>query len=487
MTKKRALLLTLLFCLPLHSATDKFEPARNLIRQQLVQNHVPSIAVAVAQHGHIIWEEGFGWANREQRIPATEHTMYSLASISKPFTATGLMTLVEAGKIDLDRPINDYLGDAKLIARVGDAKDATVRRVANHTSGLPLHYHFFYPDEPWKKPSMDETILRYGNLIVAPGEKFEYSNLGFGIIDYVLQRTSGESYPDFMREAVFEPLGLTHTSVNVGPGLEKFQAQRYTDDGTPVLFYDFDHVGGSALFSSAHDLVRFGMFHLKDHLADQKQILSDAAIEETHRSTAVASPRGGYGIGWFINDRPDGYHTVTHSGSMLGVYTYLLLVPSEDIAVVVLSNCGHYARTEIYDEIMKALLPRWKKTDPEPDEQFAKFQPDASLVGTWKGALHTYQSDLPLTLQIFNSGEIHAKLGDQLVSLVNDVTFKDGYLSGQMLGDLGTDDVNRHRPYQLLLSLKLRGNVLNGGISALSSDRERDYYALTHWTELKKQ
>jgi CubicO group peptidase (beta-lactamase class C family) len=236
MTRTFALLLTLLSCLPLRAANDKFEPARNLIRQQLVQNHVPSIAVAVAQHGHIVWEQGFGWANREERILADEHTMYSLASISKPFTATGLMTLVEAGKIDLDRPINDYLGDAKLNSRVGDAKDATVRRVANHTSGLPLHYHFFYPNEPWKKPSMDETILRYGNLIVAPGEKYEYSNLGFGVIDYVIERTSGIPFADYMRQAVFEPLGLTHTSVNVGPGLEKFQAQRYTEDGSPIPF-----------------------------------------------------------------------------------------------------------------------------------------------------------------------------------------------------------------------------------------------------------
>jgi CubicO group peptidase (beta-lactamase class C family) len=117
------------------------------------------------------------------------------------------------------------------------------------------------------------------------------------------------------------------------------------------------------------------MFHLKDHLSDQKQILSDAAIDETHRSTVSFPPAGGYGIGWRQDDRPDGYHTVTHSGSMLGVYTYLLLVPSEDIAVVVLSNCGHFARTETYDEIMKALLPKWKKTEPEADEQPGKFQP----------------------------------------------------------------------------------------------------------------
>ncbi len=139
-----------------------------------VQNDMPSIAVAVARHGKIVWEKGFGWADRENRIAATEHAMYSLASVSKPITATGLMILVQSGKIDLERPINDYLGDAKLQARVGAAVGATVRQVANHSSGLPLHYQFFYADQSYQPPSMDETILHYGNLVRAPSERFDY-------------------------------------------------------------------------------------------------------------------------------------------------------------------------------------------------------------------------------------------------------------------------------------------------------------------------
>src|SRR5436853_84904 len=142
-----------------------FSGVRELIRARLVEQVIPSLAVAVAREGTILWEEGFGWADRENRIPASEHTMYSLASISKPITATGLMVLKELGKLDLDRPINDYLGEAKLRAWIGHAAEATVRRVANHTAGLPLHWHFFYEDEPHRRPPMDETIRRYGNLV----------------------------------------------------------------------------------------------------------------------------------------------------------------------------------------------------------------------------------------------------------------------------------------------------------------------------------
>lgn len=91
------------------NAQDRFDGVRTLIRQRIVDGSVPSVSVAVAQHGKIIWEEGFGWANREERIPATENAMYSLASISKTFTATALMTLVQAGKIDLDKPSTTIL------------------------------------------------------------------------------------------------------------------------------------------------------------------------------------------------------------------------------------------------------------------------------------------------------------------------------------------------------------------------------------------
>ena len=122
-------------------AVGSFDSVREFIMQQLTERNIPSIAVAVARDRQIIWEEAFGWADRENRVPATPHTMYSLASISKTITATGLMILKERGRVDLDRPINEYLGEAKIAVRVGAPAEATVRRVANHTAGLPLYTH----------------------------------------------------------------------------------------------------------------------------------------------------------------------------------------------------------------------------------------------------------------------------------------------------------------------------------------------------------
>jgi CubicO group peptidase (beta-lactamase class C family) len=465
-------------------AADRFDDICAYIRAEMADKSVPSISVAVAQDGKILWEESFGWADREQRIEATPHTLYSMASISKPMTATGLMTLVQAGKIDLDKPINDYLGNVKLRARVGDAHDATVRRIANHTAGLPTYYQFFYADEPYARPFMDETISRYGNLVTAPGEIYEYSNLGYGVPDYVISRASGTSYAEFMRKEVFLPLGMTHTSVDIGPGFEPYAATRYGADGLPIPFYDFDHPGASAIFSSAHDLVRFGMFHLKAHLRDQKPILSDASIDAMHVQTA-GKPSYGYGIGFFVSTK-DGYQVVAHSGGMGGVRTQLQLFPSQKLAIVVLTNSEANLPADAADRIAAKLLPNWTLNPPRKREPAPPFVVPESLLGVWKGTLSTYVKDLPVEFRFLPNGDVHVKVGDQLTMLINQPSFKDGAFSGEFVSRIGTPDTER-TPYTIELSMRLRGNVLNGDAEASGSPGPGVRNALSHWLELKRE
>ena len=490
---------------------ERFYGVRDMIRSGLVETGAPSLAVAVAQNGEILWEEGFGWANREERIPADAHTVYSLASISKPITATGLMVLKERGKIDLDSPINEYLGEAKMKAwagkaddatvHLGEAKmkawagkadDATVRRAANHSSGLPLHYHFFCEDEPYPRPSMDETIRRYANIVTPPGEKYQYSNLGYGILDYVISRLSGGNYRDFMREEVFLPLGMTRASVHVGPGLKDYHAVRYGGDGLPIPFYDFDHRGASAVFSSAHDLARFGMFHLKAHLPDQKEILSHETIDEMQLPTVDVGD-GGYGVGWRISQNNMGYLSVSHSGGMGGVATTLVLIPQEKIAVVSLANSSSSLPHQICREILSAMLPEYAKnraiSEAKADENqksASPFKPTRKLIGEWSGSVHAYKEEIPVTFWFKKSGDVHVRMGNQLTTLLNNVAYRQGHLSGRMMGDIGTEDANR-RLYHLHVSLKLRGQALNGAMTAISLPGQKMGNALSCWMNIRKQ
>jgi CubicO group peptidase (beta-lactamase class C family) len=471
-----------------HYQHDDFNDIREFIRLNLNEKVIPSITVAVAKDGVIVWEEGFGWADRENRVLANEHTMYSLASITKPITATGLMILKERGKLDLDKPINDYLGDTKLKAWVGNQEDATVRRIANHSAGLPIHCQFFYEDEPYSPPPFEETLRRYGNLVTAPGERYRYSNLGYGILDYIISRISGKNYSDFIREEVFLPLGMTRASVNIGRGHETHHAIRYGVDGLPIPFYDFDHRGASAVYCSAHDLIRFGMFHLKNHLRDQKAILSDETIDEMQRPTVTVNDDIGYGIGWEVTEEAE-YSIVSHDGGMGGVATQLVLVPSENLAVVVLCNARQYALTcLIVKEILSLMLPGYRSITAEEDKEKLEpiiFKPSPMLAGKWSGFIHTYKDDIPLNLTIKDSGGIYVKMGDQLTALLNDTRFVDGYLKGCFSCDIGTEDSNR-LPYHLHLDLKHRDKVLNGSVIAISLPGRRAGNAQSYWAELAK-
>ena len=354
------LALYLAYAPPLRAQGPIPDSVRALVRRVMSEHAVPSVSVAAAKDGQIVWEESFGLANRERHVGATPTTMYSLASISKPFTATGLMLLVERGAVALDAPADDYLGAAKLTAFEGKARDATVRRIANHTSGLPTHYRFFYGDEADRPEASDEVIRRYGILVAPPGTRATYSNRGFGSLENIIARASHAPYDAFMRREVFGPLALARTAVVTSPISGDTVAERYDRHGQPIPWYDFDHRGASAVYASAHDLVRFGMFHLKNHLSDQRPILRDSTLDAMHNANARHAPKVGYGVGWRTHYDDFGYTSIGHTGGMPGVSTMLRLYPEENAAIVVLTNSANNASVgEIARALTAALLPRY--------------------------------------------------------------------------------------------------------------------------------
>ncbi len=469
---------------------DELAPLKARILDALKETGVASISVAVARDGRIVWEEAFGWADRERMIRATPNTMYSLASVSKPVTATGLMVLAERKLVDIDKPVDDYLGGVKLTPSENGGRPATVRNVLNHTAGLPLHYQFFYADEPDKRPPMEETIRRYGFLAWPPGEVYLYSNLGYGIIDHLISRLSGRDYVDFMRTEVFLPLDMTRTSVGIGPGLADFAAQRYDGDQKPIPFYEFDHPGASAVYSSAHDLVRFGMFHLKDHLAEQRAIMKDGTIEAMQDEAASTAPEKNYAIGWGVEKNENGYRTVSHNGGMPGVSTELKLVPSENIAVCVLANGSHDRIYSLSEDILAVLLPKYGealKARKKPEERKSgKFVPPAELLGTWSGRLRTYEGDTPLTVVFEADGDIHIKPANGLETLLNPLpngvsVDKRILVAGVTPAQIPTADAAKH-PHNAYIALRLEAGRLTGFAAAMNSR----WSALASYVELKK-
>lgn len=482
---------------------EVFDGVRAMIQRVMAERNLASVSVAAARDGRVVWEESFGWADREARLEATPHTLYSLASISKPVTATGLMILAERGAVDLDAPVDRYLGRVRLEGLGGDAEEATVRRVAAHTAGLPLHYQFFYEDGGYGPPPREETIRRYGFVAHPPGTEFLYSNLGYGILDHVVARASGEHFPDFLRNEVFLPLGLTRTSVGLPPALRPYAATRYDPDGRPIPFYDFDHDGASAVWSSAHDLIRFGLFHLGHVSEAGRGILSDGSVTAMQRRE---TPEGGtgYGVGWFMADEY-GHRKVWHTGSMPGVSTMLALYPEIDVAVVVLLNdLARDLRVSISQEVVAALDEGYARArsedrtaapgDTAPESEASEragdrahgFDPPPGLVGTWTGTLRTWQDDLPMEVTIDSDGDVHVDVEGQLDMLLDDVDFVDGRLQGRHGGRIPTPDVMRHPLHTVFLDLRHEGDRLYGQASAQTT-ADPTFYSLASFVELERR
>jgi CubicO group peptidase (beta-lactamase class C family) len=469
---------------PSHSAASNFPSVRELIRTRMVNESIPSVAVALAKDGKILWEEGFGWADRERRIPADPHTLYALASVTKPITATALMILRERGRLDLDRPVNEYLRGSRLVSPAWDPSQATVRRVATHTAGLATH------DEPDRRLSLDETIARYGVIVRPPGERFDYSNLGYKILGGVIAHVSAKTYADFLRSEVFLPLGMTRGSVGVGPGLGAYTAAHYGGGGgarvggneiKPTSTYVIAIPGSHGIYCSAHDLLQFALFHLKADLPSQKAILPHGAIDAMQNPTATVDADHRYGLGWWVKENHFGYRVVFVHGGNSSASASLVLVPSERIAVTVLSNTGTGATGAICDQILSALLPRFQESRSKSANDPKRANPKnttlpATLPGSWTGIVRTCEADIPFTISVAETGDIRAKLGSELGTILHLRRVEGQTLFARMLGDVENEDRGRSN-HELDFELTLRGEVLNGAVTASH---------LSYWVELKR-
>lgn len=434
-----------------------FAPARQHIAAAMKWLMVPSLAVAVARDGEILWEEGFGFADRRRRVKADEHTMYSLASISKPFTATGLMVLASRGQLALDSPLGDVLPPPGMRPGVGDPQEATLARVASHTAGLPLHFQFFYEDRDPQVPSLEQTRRDYAVTVIEPGRRYQYSNLGYGLLGQVIEHVSGTPYADFMRQEVFEPLDLRHTFVGRPPRKAGTTAVRVSGRGDPIPEYGFDHDGASALYSSAHDLVRFGMFHAGASLPEQRPILD---LDTRRAMQRPVLPAEGYGLGWSIG-LEDSVVRVSHNGGMPGVHTLLQTFPEQGVVIVVLVNSDGVGRE--HREIAKTIAHGLGL--PARADDVCMLPLGHELLGRWEGEVQTIEGARRFVLEVRPSGEVTASFGDDPAQIVREVRFQEGVLVGSTTGEVAAQ-LGRGQATPLGLELRLRDGQLEGGVSA---------------------
>lgn len=474
---------------------EPFREVEETIRKSIENGSCSALSVAVLQGGEITWAQGYGLADRERGIEATANTIYRLASISKPITATGLMLLVERGKVDLDAPANTYLGAGKLVAHVGSVDDMTIRRLANHTSGLPLHWSFYYDEAPI--PSREETIRRYGFAAWEPGTHEQYSNLAFGILDHVIARVSGMSYRTFMEREVFDPLGMERTSDHVRAGFDRDAAVPYDKDVAGrfvrVSPYGFDHDGASAVVSSALDLMTFARLYIgKGRIGDVRLLQEETVVP---MSTPVGS-HAHAGIAWFPASwkGKQGEHVmITHSGGMPGVATRLQIYPEDGVALAVLAN-GSTPLVELTVRGINANLFGFPGASFRGPRDVPPFHPFPERVrGSWIGRLVHPDGNIEFSVRIDEKAPDeqlaieHRYREDVHVTLGQTRKTPEAHFDGTQLvfdfdARLATSP-SFHGIPNLRFELRLQGERLVGVCIA----NAEGYFSLSHWVELERE
>lgn len=329
----------------------------------MVANRLPGISVAVVEDGSYQWSSGFGMADLENSVPATSNTLYRLASISKPITATAAMVLYDRGKLDLDAPVQRY-------CPAFPKKEApiTTRQLLGHLGGIRHdRTHSFDDPEIINTRHVDDPIsggLEYFKddpLVAFPGTKFSYSTNGYTVIGCVIEGASGMKYIDFVRENVLRPAGMTHTQVDDYSAIIPNRTRFYSCSPDPSLCNEKSAIvnsryvdtafktAGDGWLSSAEDMAKFEVAMLNDRLVSSATRKLMWARQRT--SDGKETP---YGLGWKVDDVLP--LTVSHGGGDWGTSTFIMLAPEQRAGVVVMINLNGANAIDLGSELLKIVL-----------------------------------------------------------------------------------------------------------------------------------
>ena len=320
------------------------------LEAQRVTAKAPGLQVAVAFKGAQIYSRGFGMADLEHRIAVTPTSAFRTASVAKPITATGVMQLVEAGRIDLDAPIQQYCP-----AFPKKEWPVTPRLILSHLAGI-RHYK---PNESGGKTfyfTLEESLGLFKNdpLLHEPGTKYLYSTFAYSVLGCAIEGASKQTYEQYMRDRVWTPAGMARTRLDRLYDIVPERTRGYyrvTEDDLKAMpaavrsFVKADDivnaplhdtsmkVPGGGLLSTAEDLVRFALATIGAKLVGQE------TVERMWTSGRTTSGEvTGYGIGWGVQPPQEGIRRISHTGNQIGASSALILLPEAGVVYAVMTN-----------------------------------------------------------------------------------------------------------------------------------------------------
>ena len=370
MFRRIAIVLTLLSACQAQDNVSRME--------QVVQSYVASKqfmgTVLIARDGEVLLSKGYGSANLEWDVPNSPNTKFRLGSLTKQFTAACILLLEERGKLKIDDPIKKYMPDAPA------AWDKiTFYHLLTHTSGIPSFTGF--PDYASKEafPATPEDLVarfRDKPLEFQPGEKWNYSNSGYVLLGYLLQKITKQSYAQFVQENIFDPLGMHDSGYDVNSAIIPHRAAGYTPSATGIRHAGYIDMSiplsAGGLYSTTEDLLRW-----------EQGLMGGKLLSPVSLQKMMKPFKEDYGFGLSMTT-VNGRKLISHDGGIEGFNTKLDYYPEDKLTVVVLANLNGGAPEAIATKLAAVahketvVLPSERKEIAVPAAVLAKY------VGTYE-------------------------------------------------------------------------------------------------------
>ncbi|HEX6760496.1 MAG TPA: serine hydrolase domain-containing protein [Propionibacteriaceae bacterium] len=320
-----------------------------------VLDHWPcaGLAVAVIADGRLAWFHGHGLADVAAKTPITEDTVFRIASLTKPFTAVAVMQLWEEGLVDLDAPANDYLRTFRLVPAKPNLSPATVRHLLTHTAGVGYWRRLSDLLQPGVgsgdrarrsgAPPLADYYRRGLPVEVEPGTKWAYSNHGFAALGQIVEDVSGQPLDRYLRDRIFDPLGMEHTDLIRSERVKPYLATGYVLRSRglePVADREVPTAGGGGMYSTTADIARYVAALLRIAANEHGSVLRPETVATMFRPHFQPDPRvPGMGLAFELGEE-GGQRTVGKTGILSGFHSAMALAPEEGIGVLVFSNTG---------------------------------------------------------------------------------------------------------------------------------------------------
>ena len=355
---------------------------------QMISRHLPGVAIGVVADQELIWSKGFGFADTANKLPMTPQTKFRMASHSKLFTATAIMQLREQGRLRLDDPVSQHLRWFKVKPADPDDPPITIEELLTHSSGLQREAGSHWTDFNFPTTEQLRALMSDRQAAYPPETRWKYSNLAYSVAGMVVEAASGQKWADYVQQHIYQPLGMTNSSVDRNVDGLAVGYGRLMPDNTRAVNPFIDARGMAAatgITSTVDDMAKFVSAQFRKGRMGGRNILSTGSLRQMHRVRMLENNwTQGNAIGFAVRRERDKIF-VSHGGSYPGYQTNTLLQLDGRVGVIVLTNADDANPGGIATQLMNTVGEAVAKAQATPPASTTWDPSWSRFAGLYRG------------------------------------------------------------------------------------------------------